>query len=104
MTANQTCIFTCCSTTYCSAGSTFLYNELTSCLCTASLCASACGDSGDYCNAPPNITTQACDTCFTKYTAKGAACDTTSANSTLNAACAANSDCAAYTACADGCP
>jgi hypothetical protein len=103
MTSQQKCIFTCCAQTYCSAGSTFYFNSIVSCVCTASMCQSACGDSGDYCNAPPNVTTQACDDCINQYTAAGAACDTTNGSS-IASACAANSDCAGYISCSDGCP
>jgi hypothetical protein len=67
------------------------------------MCASACGDTGDYCNAAPNVITQACDTCLNKYTAAGKACDTTSTGA-IEAACDANADCAAYNTCAGGCP
>jgi hypothetical protein len=48
------------------------------------------------------VTSTACNTCFTKYTASGAKCDPSAG--TIASSCAGNAACNAYLTCANGCP
>jgi hypothetical protein len=72
-------------------------------VCTAGRCKSACGGTGDYCNAAPNVVTNSCNNCLTTYFATGAACDN-GPGTALDSQCQANAECAAYNTCANGCP
>ena len=101
-TGNTTCVQTCCATTYCSVGSTDFFNDIAACICTASTCKTACGGAQDYCTVPGEVTTNACNTCFNKYTATGAKCDPSAG--TIATACNNSPACSAYLTCANGCP
>jgi len=103
MMAVETCIFTCCAKTYCSAGASTYYASLVACACVPGVCKSVCDDSGDYCQDAPTVTTQNCSDCLNAAFAGGGPCDTTS-GSTLSDECAADPGCAAFTACTTGCP
>lgn len=103
-TAQQTCIYTCCGQTYCSAGASYYYKLLTTCACVPSVCENSCNSPGDYCGGgAPNVTTQACSTCLTSAFGTGAACSAAT-GSAIDTQCQANAQCAAYTQCANGCP
>ena len=102
MVSHQTCVFTCCAQTYCREGSATYYEAIAACVCTASLCKSACSGSGDYCNSPPDVASTACNTCLNMYLGAGLECDPSTG--AIAAACSADSQCTAYMSCMAGCP
>jgi hypothetical protein len=87
--------------TYCSEGSATYYSAVAACVCTSGRCKSQCSDTGDFCNAAPDVTTDACNTCLGNYWGQGLDCDPTTG--TIASTCAADPQCTAYLSCIGGC-